>query len=71
MSKYYDEYISFHNSVRESDLEQKAELRLIFVSNYKKEILYITFSWDLRLNVSDSDMNWGNFLLKKPPNKQN
>lgn len=54
---YHDEYISFHNSVRELDLEQMAKLKLIFIRNYKKEISYKTFIRDLRVNVLHSDVN--------------
>lgn len=60
---YHDEYISFHNSVRESDLEQMAKLKLIFISNYKKEISYKTFIRDLRVNVLYCDVNWANLLI--------
>lgn len=67
---YHDEYISFHNSVRELDLEQMAKLKLIFIRNYKKEISYKTFIRDLRLNVLHSDVNWANLLIKKNSTNQ-
>lgn len=34
-----------------------AKLRLIFISNYKKEISYKTFIRDLRVNVLYYDVN--------------
>lgn len=62
---YHDEYISFHNSGRELDLEQMAKPKLIFISNYKKEISYKTFIRDFRVNVLYCDVNWANLLIKK------